>query len=244
MFTYDSNFYINNQSGSIAAIHANINNLSLINKTNNKIVCYEFTSIFAYFLRKMNINYRIHQKTSEYGRCHSYLTFRYKEYLIKVDAVLAIMESDLTNAKTNTEIDGFICTNSSIKTRKKFLKHLKNCYQKTYLDLTNEYQNDILTKFDLIISKINLLNLEIIDAISYFHKLSKLLFANIILTVVRKKDNSNLKPVVIIYLDNLYFIYDYPNLKRISKEELENSFNSNNLEYFKDEVPGIKKIKY
>ena len=124
------------------------------------------------------------------------------------------------------------------------MKHLKNCYQKTYLDLTNEYQNDILTKFDLIISKINLLNLEIIDAISYFHKLSKLLFANIILTVVRKKDNSNLKPVVIIYLDNLYFIYDYPNLKRISKEELENSFNSNNLEYFKDEVPGIKKIKY
>ena len=244
MFTYDSNFYINNQSGNIAAIHANINNLSLINKTNNKIVCYEFTSIFAYILRKLNINYKIHQKTSEYGRCHSYLTFRYKEYLIKVDAVLAIMESDLTNAKTNTEIDGLICTNSSIKTRKKFLKHLKNCYQKTYLDLTNEYRNDILTKFDLIISKINLLNLEIIDAISYFHKLSKLLFTDIILTVVRKKYNGNLKPVVIIYLDNLYFIYDYPNLKRISKEELENSFNSNNLEYFKDEVPGIKKIKY
>lgn len=241
MFTYDSNFYINNQIGNKSSIHANISNLSLINKTNNKIVCYEFTSIFSYILRKLNINYKIHQKTSEYGMCHNYLTFRYKEYLIKVDAVLAIMESDLTNAKTNTEIDGLICNNSSIKTRKKFLKHLKNCYQKTYLDLTNEYQNDILTKFDLITSKINSLNLEIIDALAYFYRLSKLLFTNIILTVVRQKDKNNLKPVVIIYLDNLYFIYDYPNLKSIEKDELERKFINKDLEYFKDEVPGIKK---
>ena len=98
MFTYDPS-YLTNKLGKTASKHSDINNLQTISLTNNRIVCYEFTCIFAYILRKFGINYKIHQRGNEYGRNHSYLTFRYKEYIIKVDAVLSVFESELTSVK-------------------------------------------------------------------------------------------------------------------------------------------------
>ena len=254
MFTYDP-FYLTNKLGKSALKHSDISNLQTISLTNNRIVCYEFTCIFAYILRKFGINYKIHQRGNEYGRNHSYLTFRYKEYIIKVDAVLSVFESDLTSVKINANIDGFTCLNKNIQTQTKFLKHLKKCYVMIYdKEEPDYYPIDIYEKLSLIMDKIKNLKLEIIDALAYFYRMKWLVLGNdqiCKLVTIQKIENDleSPKPIIIIvfntknidYNDNLYFVYDFPILKEITKREIEELFASN-IYKFHDEtnIPGIK----
>ena len=251
MFTYDASFYANNQRGEIALKHSDINNLVKINKENNKIVCYEFTGIFAYILKKFHVNYQIHQVNNKYGKCHNYLSFRYHQYIVKVDAVLAIMESDLTGAKINLDIDGFSCLNQSRQTRLKFLEHLKNVYVNEQ-ELVN-FKDDLLTNLSIIKDKIKKYNLEIMDALAYIIYQKKYILRSIEdkIVIIKKRDNNDYKPIMILALreeigNYNYIIYDYPDFYIVSREEIINNFNNNIYGYIKEyNIPGIvKEIKF
>ena len=247
IFTYDASFYANNQRGEIALKHSDINNLVKISKENNKIVCYEFTSIFAFILKKYHINYQIHQVNNKYGKCHNYLSFRYHKYIIKVDAVLSIMESDLTGVKINLDIDGFSCLNKNKQTQIRFLEHLKNVYVKEK-ELV-KFTDDLLTNLRIIRDKIKEYKLEIMDAISYIFSKKQYLLksSDDKIIVIKKKDNDDYKPIMLFAIrDNFgnynYIIYDYPTFYKMTREEIINNFSDNTYGYLKKyNIPGIVK---
>ena len=103
-------------------------------------------------------------------------------------------------------------------------------------------------------NKIKNLKLEIIDALAYFYRMKWLVLGNdqiCKLVTIQKIENDleSPKPIIIIvfntknieYNDNLYFVYDFPILKEITKREIEELFASGAYK-FHDEtnIPGIK----
>ena len=140
LLTYDENYYASGQEGIPLLKHQDIHNISKISLTNNKVVCYEFTVLFAYFLNKIGINYQYFfsatndknktleqelNNTHHYGEGHMFLKFRYEKFLIKADATMYIFGGDLPKAKLNEPLEGLVCENTNEKTKEEFnnIKH-------------------------------------------------------------------------------------------------------------------------
>lgn len=268
MFTYDDLYYIDPISVE-GMKHTKINYLKEIGINNNKIVCFEFTAIFGYFLNKLGINYEVIQDKAEYGFLHNYIIFRYDKYLIKVEPIESVLKNDLTTVKIKSNLVGIYSINQNHSTREEFFNILNKYYKTEKIEYENEYlpankinYNNIsfsnkikeyIIKIDLIVKIINKKELEIIEKITYFKALMKLIFSNqdlqtnIFDCIVVK--NSNPKSLVIIIalneisymnLDNYYLLYDN-DLTFIEKDELQEQFNNNYYEYLNEkELPGIK----
>ncbi len=140
MFTYDDEYYAVNQKGEATLKHKNINYISTITLNNNKIVCYEFNLMYAYFLSELGINfvgnygenkYGMENPFGEtsYGEGHSYLKFRVGKFLVSADSVISILQGDLVRAKLNQPLEGIICTNINRKTYDEFKSSLSKMYQ-------------------------------------------------------------------------------------------------------------------
>lgn len=128
VLTYDPEFYANNQSGMIAKEHRQIERLATITPNNSKIVCYEFTQIFAKFLYDLGINYIV-DGGMDYGDSHANLSYRAGDFIVEADSVTSILGGDLFNAKVNNELVGLKCKNKYGETLAKFDQICRHVYE-------------------------------------------------------------------------------------------------------------------
>ena len=127
-FTYDDEFYAEQQSDEANAKHSNIARLSTITPTNNSVVCYEVNQIFAQILKMLNINYSVDYVLGQYGQGHSNLSFKADDYIVKADAVATILGSDMLNSKVNNDITGLTCQNKNAAMKTTFKNILNGVY--------------------------------------------------------------------------------------------------------------------
>ena len=128
VFTYDDEFYAEQQSDEANAKHSNIARLSTITPTNNSVVCYEVNQIFAQILKLLNINYSVDYVLGRYGHGHSNLTFKADDFVVKADAVATILGSDMLNVKVHNDISGLTCQNKNAVMKNKFSATLNKVY--------------------------------------------------------------------------------------------------------------------
>ncbi len=252
ILTYDDLFYIMNGQGNIAKYHEDINNLKKINVINNKIVCYEFNYIYAYFLDLLKARYRIQDYSKDkYTKGHANLVFEIDGFKVKADSVSSILMGDLTNVKLNYPLKGLTPLNKEDEFRE-----ILNRLYKVKKEIVNLDNLNIYEKIKFIINKVKERNLAVIDGISYLLLLRDNLFSydekssNIRFSLVR--DNELLKPIIVISLNNYdfeneedetdYYIFDNSELKEISIEELRSNFLNLKYEYFENDLPRIPGI--
>ncbi len=128
--TYDEEFYSNNQKGMSALIHQDIKRLNKVNLKNNKIVCYEFSYIFAKFLQELDVDFLINGENT-YGDNHTFITLSDGKFLLNADPLSGIIGGDLYNAKTNNNLVGLNCQNKD----NELLKEFSNLYKKVYQNI-------------------------------------------------------------------------------------------------------------
>lgn len=214
LLTYDPEFYANNQSGGIARIHEDISRLATISPSETRVVCYEFTQLFAKFLFDLDLNYEVDGGFSYYGDGHANLKFRVGEYIISADSVTSILGGDMYNAKINGELVGLVCNNRNQQTKDNFRK----IYDRVYDDIirSEDIQEsdeglfyDFLDMFDSLCEEEDVsiekkqsifekrckeIQLPTMDKLSYMLKFSKAIFEEELdkgqfeATIVAKKD--------------------------------------------------------
>ena len=263
IFIYDEKFYISSESDE-SRKHSRVSYLPYLNKRNNKIVCYEFPELFGAFLKSKNINYEIVGGNHFYGLMHNYLIFRYHKYLIQVEPVKTVYNTDFTNIRIGKPLIGISCINENKNTQEEFNNILNECYQT--MDFTfdeylpankinndEELENDVkkyLIKIDLILKKSNDLKAGPMEKASYFREMMYHLFNkeelgnNVFYSVVT--DRLNLVYIIIINPDalnrddNVYLIYQDNKLSIIDIEDLRELFKNGLLMKLKrQDIPGI-----
>lgn len=144
VLTYDETFYAVNQKGPLAQAHKQIENIITITLTNNRVVCYEFNAMYAYFLNGLGINYKhfvmvtnsfgkpcveeFFEGCNVYGEGHTFLRFRFGKFLINADSVKTILQGDIMQAKLNQPLSGLFCLNTNEQTKKEFQEALQKVY--------------------------------------------------------------------------------------------------------------------
>ena len=273
ILTYDEEFYALNSQGNINKKHEDIKRLKSVSLKNNNVICYEFNAIYSKLLEKISVNYETNASFSDiFCGGHEDLTFKCGKYLIKADSTITtILYSDIVNVKLGKSLNGLICLNVNANTQKEFKEKLSRIYKK-YLDIREKKLNkslnfqklelkykeirhdnniEVSKKFEYLIKEIEHSNLLGIDAMSYVHQLTKLIFNdeelenNINFTIL--KCNSNTINLCGIFVFNkIYYLY-IPNkvFAKLSKEIIENLFDQKNLEYIDLHhlIPGIEQKK-
>ena len=193
LLSYDEEFYLSNQKGMAALKHQDINNLSKINLSNKKIVCYEFTAIYGKLLEELGINFEVDNAiTNEYGFGHNKLIFKQDEYMVEADSVTTIFQGDLIRVKTNYPPVGIKCLNASEKTCDNFKKKVAKINsmikidEMEFDDALAKYENIMIDrenilfedKLKLYIDKISRCGMKLggMDSLGYAFLLSKTIF--------------------------------------------------------------------
>ena len=140
--TYDEEYYAVNQKGPFSEKHKNINYIPRITLENNKVVCYEFISIFSKLLNELGINYKtlisvkdvnreyyLDDEIFKYSEGHEYLKFRCGKHIVRADAVVTMLDGDMVNAKLNQPLCGLTCENKNEQTVEEFYKTLTKVYK-------------------------------------------------------------------------------------------------------------------
>ena len=125
--------------------HKNINRIKSINEKNNVVVCYEFATIYALILDRLNIKYEM-SGDPRYGRGHIYLSIVYKDSKICVEATKGLFECDLTRTKNNIKICGYIVEKSNPKTQ----EELDKSYDKVYEYIEKKYNKKFFHEPDYV----------------------------------------------------------------------------------------------
>ena len=269
VLTYDQNYFLA-ESTSILENHESIENINSITPENNQIIKYDFVIIFAKILSLLKIDFTIDQNLMAGSFSNGQmLSFRYGEYLISLNSIANLGESDLTNVKINDEIVNLSSINKNYVTKIKFRELVNKIYndinlkrekQETFKQSLEKYKSTINTENIKIQDKIYVLLLEIsrqelkgIDAISYQKKLFKTLFGNSnnvsINFLCRENSDSYLTPITIVSVlkDNnyTYFMVDLKandSVSTITKEQLTNILGLREIYYInEDTIPGISK---
>lgn len=209
LLTYDDEFYALNSNNYMASQYRNIDNLKDISLENNKVVCYNFTLLYAYILDKLGIKFKLNISTfSEFSGGHANLEFRDDKFLVLADSVKSILNSDLTNAKLNDDLNGFRCLNQNRKTREEFDKKIVKIYRKLieeeiasksfsdtvsrYKDISNIENIDFDEKIMVVMDVLATTKLSKMDVFSYLMKLKHIVFSsleqerNFNISIVRK----------------------------------------------------------
>lgn len=194
LLTYDDEFMATNQTGEVAEKHKNIDHLSQISLKNNKVVCYEFTTIYSKILRELGLNFEryIERKATDdrtYGSGHDYLTFRAGKFIVKADSTESIVYGDLAGVKLGILLDGFNCQNENDRTQSEFEAAVFRMYdlvfkqERTkhkmdeYETLTNKLQPvEFNEKQSILLDKLKSTRLSGMDAMAYALQLRKALF--------------------------------------------------------------------
>ena len=163
LLTYDEEFFAVKQNGPLSIKHKLIENISKITLTNNKVVCYEFNSMFAYFLNKLGIKYQLFIGTVDgnglhgeqefspeynwYSEGHVFLKFRSGKFLVSADAVVSIIDGDMVQAKLNQPLKGLRCRNVNVKSSIEFFEARKRVYD--YIaSQENKISNNEVDKYE------------------------------------------------------------------------------------------------
>lgn len=199
LLTYDDEFFASNQKGEIAELHQNINHLSEITPENNKVVCYEFASIYEVMLKEIGIPSEIIKSNDDldtYGNGHTAVTFKVYGNQIIADSTSSILQGDLFAAKLNLKLYGIRCI-SGLLSEREFFKCIDTVYDDIHKteseniskpqnidSLLEEYQccteniRDVSLKdrIYILINKTNSLNLKGVDCLAYLLYLKGILF--------------------------------------------------------------------
>ena len=263
ILTYDPVYFALGQK---CTGHDRISRLSSIDKNNNEVVCYEFNSIYGYFLNKLGINYYATNgdKTS-YGNKHASLYFRVGKYIVSADSVTSILAGDLVRAKSNMNLNGINLVNSNKQSQKEFDDTLKKVYSNTNgirVNILKALRDSVMTsklsikeRLDYIIEKANKENLSVIDNLGYIFLQRNKLYSEeekekeFSYTVVKSFKGNKLELIAIIAIKNHetgkfdYYTYT-PNqsLNEISLGELEELFIHYTYQYIdvsSKKIPGL-----
>ena len=205
LLTYDDEYYAVNQRGLAAEKHKDTDYISLINLTNNKVVCFEFNIIYSKLLSKLGINFVSNYRNvigEAYGDSHANLEFRSGKFLVFADSVISIIKGDLTKAKLNQELEGIKCLNINKNTQQEFNNILTKVYQliiqqeqnkvnskekksnQELEELLVEYSKttsnvkpiSLKERISIMIEKVNSTGMVGIDSLSYILELKNILF--------------------------------------------------------------------
>ncbi len=205
ILTYDEEYYAVNQKGIAAEKHKNVNYVSNITPSNNKIVCFEFNLIYSKLLDSLGLKFKSHYKNmvdEAYGEGHANLEFRSGKYLVRADSVTSILQGDILQAKLNQPLVGLNCINQNNNTQEEFKKAVSKMYEliakqeretteklavehiQTFDELMSEYvkttsnykEVDLNEKLAILIEKVNATKMVGIDSLSYVLQLRKILF--------------------------------------------------------------------
>lgn len=203
ILTYDDEYYALNQKGIAAEKHKDINYVSEITPSNNKVVCFEFNLIYSKFLDKLGIKFASDYKNmvgEAYGAGHASLEFRSGKYLVSADSVTSILQGDMMQAKLNQPLVGLECLNINENTQEEFKSMVSKMYAliakqeqqlgrevehiQTFAELIVEYARttsnlqeiSLNEKLAILIEKVNSTKMVGIDSLSYVLELRKILF--------------------------------------------------------------------
>ena len=171
LLSYDEQVYVSDQEGDISYSHRNVNRVSSITLTNNKVVCYEFNAIYAYMLNKLGINYKCFKKNEfrngrvsndlikdtlyDYGKGHIFLKFRSGKFIVQADSTTSILQGDMICAKLNQELKGLACVNENSNSRFEFNHVLSKVYEYIASREKKITENEVgrMETFDEVVSK-------------------------------------------------------------------------------------------
>lgn len=217
ILTYDDEFYAVNQKGIVALRHENPELASRITPTNNKVVCYEFNSLYAKFLDEFKIKLTTSSISNGMYKGHTNLKFRTGKFLVLADSLKSILKCDLVNAKLNKALTGIVCLNQNTKTREEFNEIVNRVYEmiaqeenvalveedETFEEILRQYEEmspsslDFDKKLEIMMRKVIDSGMQGVDSIAYVLQLRRIFFNqherehNIRASVVR--DNLNVK---------------------------------------------------
>lgn len=268
LLTYDQGYYASPKTDDVNKLE-DVNNISL---TNNAVTNYEFLLLYTALLREMKIRYTLDNRLLGGNADKASITFRSGEYLVKVDTLSDVLNSDFTNAKINAPLTGLICLNQNQISKQKFeelfykiIKELietkkeRILFEGSLQEYHNKYARTDLSfkdKFYVLLKDIARPNLKGIDAIAYQKKVFENLFSNddrisinFISSMINNYKDYTYTPLTIITLKTndevRYYMID-PNhqniVERISESELEEYFLSGEYAYL-DEVDEIPELE-
>lgn len=268
LLTYDQGYYASPKTDDVNKLE-DVNNISL---TNNAVTNYEFLLLYTALLREMKIRYTLDNRLLGGNADKASITFRSGEYLVKVDTLSDVLNSDFTNAKINAPLTGLICLNQNQISKQKFeelfykiIKELietkkeRILFEGSLQEYHNKYARTDLSfkdKFYVLLKDIARPNLKGIDAIAYQKKVFENLFGNddrisinFISSMINNYKDYTYTPLTIITLKTndevRYYMID-PNhqniVERISESELEEYFLSGEYAYL-DEVDEIPELE-
>lgn len=204
LLTYDDEYFAVNQKGPATEKHKDVNYVSNINLTNNKVVCFEFNLIYSKLLDELGINFKADYQSfidEAYGSGHANLEFRSDKFLVTADSVTSILLGDIMRAKLNQPLVGLKCINKNKKTQQEFKNAVDKIYKliaeqelnssdapinhiETFEELICEYQQttsnikpiSLDEKLSILIEKVNSKKIVGVDSLSYVLQLKKILF--------------------------------------------------------------------
>ncbi len=204
LLTYDDEYFAVNQKGPATEKHKDVNYVSNINLTNNKVVCFEFNLIYSILLDELGINFKADYQNfvdEVYGSGHANLEFRSDKFLVTADSVTSILLGDIMRAKLNQPLVGLKCVNKNNKTQQEFKNAVDKIYKliaeqelnssdypfnhiETFEELISEYQQttsnfkpiSLDEKLSILIEKVNSKKIVGVDSLSYVLQLKKILF--------------------------------------------------------------------
>jgi len=199
IFSYDEEFYVQNQKGKPAERHKNINYISKLSHDNKKIVCYEFNLIYSKLLDELGLHFEsnyIGMIGETYGMGHANLQFRCGKFIVGADSVTTILEGDIASAKVNEPLKGLRCFNPCKRTQEEF----KECVTSVYKRIAQSDEVNKFESFEEIIEEYskttrNIKNLSVqerlsIDSLSYLLQLRKILFTD-------RQQSNNIRIIII-----------------------------------------------
>ncbi len=259
LFDYDLKFFLGEYTN-----HKKIKNVSKLSLRNTKTVCFEMYAILTYYLKKLNINYKVYPENYEYGTKHPYIVFRYDEYLIKLDLVNSIFSSDLINIKLDDNLNGITCRNKNEKTKLSFNNFLSRYYKSKFFDYNdvmlprtrfiydNPISNDIkelLRYIEIAYSRVNV-NLNVVNKLSIFitsleQLQDKYNLSNMDIQVVYDYNNIHKIDVLLSLYDSsnddyMYVLYDLNYLQIFNRKDMKEILKNANITRLQDRgIPGI-----
>ena len=264
--TFD--FEIDDESDKIKK-HKDYSRIVEINKTNNRVFSYEFSSVLAKILFKLGFNFEYNDK---------YILTRIGKYIVRFKSI-----SENFNSKIYTDVDllkGVTLKNFNKETINKFNKIYNKIYKKAYqdridLELLNLSFKDSINIYRTISKKITLpfkdkyhIFLKLIEnvnlsynAIAYVYEIKKIIFnaselnSNISFAIISEKNGRKIEPIVIItinftninlYNSNEYIYYNPPKkIRKLDLKGIRQEFFKGNFEYIKDtndNIIGVEKL--
>ena len=162
VLSYDGDFVLTNDPKE----HSKVSNIQTYDGTNNKVVCYEFSYIYADLLKSIGVEH-IRENNADgekFRNVHTYIDFLVDDMPIKADSTTTSDKGDLLNAKIYYKLNGFRCYLYDENKQREFKETLDKVY--SYIH-EKDNQLDMLPKDEKVE------NLDVVEKVKLFNKCIK-----------------------------------------------------------------------